>query len=595
MRFGPLTTVSFVTVLLLVACGQTPGGPSNGGTQPDDDEVLIPPTTEVLDTEARDALVDVAGDGTLRFSATGGVVADLEPDDVIASEPSEAAPNGLLRKVTSVRQEGDETVVETVGAEIREAVHQGSISASMELDEGALEESIALQSGVRLQALTHDLDTDFGTDGRLQATGTVEIDPILDFDMGISCSRKVLGVCAEIPDLDVLVRLGIEESSDIELEAQEEADFDEEFPIAIHIFSPITFSIGPVPVVLTPILEIYLGAEGEASASLSFRTSQELTLSGGFEFNSDSGFRNISERTTDFEVGTIDFEASAEARAFVGARYEVLLYGVIGPFGALEAGPSLEAGQQGLPGGGDLLYAFEGCLTGTVGIDSVDVLDLSYDAELFDLCVTFAEEENNDPGVNIRLPTADSEIFQGEQVTVRANAFDADGHDAVCEWTSSRGEDPLAGVGCEGTTTFSSLGTRALSVTATDPFGATATDTVTIDVEPAPFILVQIHQPTEDDNFRPDGTITLEGSAAGGTEPHTLEWSGELATSDPQQVDIGTDSSLTWTPEDDLTFDDCFDGDDTGALFELTLHATDAEGRTEQRSIEFFIGRICIS
>lgn len=594
MRSGPMIVASLLAVLLLAACSQSPGGPSNGGNQPDDDEVLIPPTTKVLDAGARAALVDVDGDGTLRFAATNGVVADLEADDVIASEPAAAAPNGLLRKVTNVRQEGGETVVETVGAEIREAIHQGSISASIDLDEADLEESLALQSGVRVQAFTHDLDTDFGTDGRLQATGTVEIDPILDFDMGISCNRKVLGVCAEIPDLDVLVRLGVEQSSDVELEGQEASDFDEEFLIALHQFSPITFSIGPVPVVLTPQLEIYLGAEGEVSASLSFRTSQELTMAGGFEFNSDSGFRNLSERASDFEVGTIDFEASAEARAFVGARYQVLLYGVIGPFGALEAGPSLEADLQGLPGAGTLLWAFEACLTGTVGINSVDVLDLQYDAELFDLCATFAEEENSDPGVNIRLPTEDSQIFEGEQVTLRANTFDTDGHDVDCEWSSSRGEDPLAGVGCEGTTTFSSLGTRTLTVTATDPLGASDTDTVTIDVEPAPDILVQIHEPVPPaGGFRPDDTIPLEGSAQGGAEPHTLEWSGEIEMSDVQQVDIGTGSSLTWTPEDDLAFDDCFDGDD-GGIFELTLQATDAEGRTEQRSIEFFIGHICI-
>ncbi len=241
-----------------------------------------------------------------------------------------------------------------------------------------------------------------------------------------------------------------------------------------------------------------------------------------------------------------------------------------------------------------MLWELEGCLTGTVGIDSVDVLDLQYDSELFDLCTTFADEGNNDPGVNIRLPQADSEIFDGEEVVLRASAFDTDGHEVTCQWSSSRGEDPLAGVGCEGTTIFSSLGARTLTVTATDPLGATDTDSVTIDVQPAPTILVQIHQPTEDDNFVPGETITLEGSAQGGTEPHALQWSGELQTSTVQPVDIGTGSTLAWTPEDDLVFNDCFDGDDTGAFFELTLEATDGEGRTESRTIEFFIGRICI-
>lgn len=575
-------------VLLLAACGQPP--PGGGGN---DGEVLVPPTTEVLDDDARNALLEMDAEGTLTFDGTAGVADGLEIDDVVVARPASAAPEGLLRRVTAVRTDGGRTIVETTGAELIDAVHEGSLSVSVALDASDLESSVALQSGVEVQDLSHTIDTDFGTGGLLEASGTVAIAPILDLDIGISCDDKVFGICAEIPDLDVRVRVGLNETADVTLEGSEELDFDEEFPIAAHEFAPLTFSIGPVPVVLTPRLEVYLTASGSLSAELSFRAEQDLALAAGFAFDSDTGFEDISETTTSFEPGRVDFVGEAEAFAAVGGRYQLRLYGVIGPFGSIEAGPRVRANASGLPGTGSLLWELEGCLVGTVGIDSVDVLDLQYDSELFDLCATFADEGNSDPGVNIRLPQADSEIFDGEEVVLRASAFDDDGHAVTCAWSSSRGEDPLAGVGCEGTTTFSSLGTRTLAVTATDPLGATATDSVTIDVQPAPTILVQIHQPTEDDAFVPGDTLTLEGSAAGGTEPHTLEWSGQLEMSTVQQVDIGTGSPLQWTPEDDLVFDDCFEGDD-GGIFELTLSATDAEGRTEQRTIEFFIGHVCI-
>jgi len=322
--------------LLLASCGQ-PGGGGN------DDEVLIPPTTEVLDDEARSDLAEVDADGTLTFDAGAGIADTLEADDVVVAQPAAAAPEGLLRRVTAVRTLGDEVIVETTSAEPIEAVHEGSLSVSVPLDANDLRSSMALHSGVEVQDLSHTIDSDFGTKGALRASGTVAIDPILDLDIGIRCDDEVLGVCVEIPDRAVRVRVGLNEMADVTLEGREDLDFDEELPIAAHEFAPLTFSIGPVPVVLTPRLELYLTAAGSLSAELTFRTEQDLTLAAGFAFDSDSGFEDISETTTSFEPGAVDFAGEADAHAAVGGRYQLRLYGVIGPFGALEASPRLQA------------------------------------------------------------------------------------------------------------------------------------------------------------------------------------------------------------------------------------------------------------
>ena len=129
--------------LLLASCGQ-PGGGGN------DDEVLIPPTTEVLDDEARSDLAEVDADGTLTFDDGAGIADTLEADDVVVAQPAAAAPEGLLRRVTAVRTLGDEVIVETTGAELIEAVHEGSLSVSVPLDANDLRSSMALHSGVEV-------------------------------------------------------------------------------------------------------------------------------------------------------------------------------------------------------------------------------------------------------------------------------------------------------------------------------------------------------------------------------------------------------------------------------------------------------------
>ena len=576
--------LSLLVILLLTACGQQP--PSGPGTA----EVLIPPTTKVLEPTDRQGLLEVRADGTMVFSAASGIANRLEADDVVVSEPASAAPMGLLRKVTSVREAGDVVIVTTVGAELREAVHEGSLSVTLDLDEADLEGSLALRSGVAVQGLGHTIDTDFGTGGRLQVTGSLDIDPILDLDIGISCSRKVLGICIAIPDLNVLVKVGFEETADLSIVGSENFDFDEEFAIARHDFKPVTFSIGPIPVVLTPRLDLFLTTSGSLTGDLSFTADQSLTLAGGFSFDSDTGFDDIVQNESSFDHGNVAFDGEASARASVGGRFQIRLYGVVGPFGSLEGGPRLEGSHQGLTGPGTVLWTLEGCLTGTVGIDSVDVLNLQYSTELFDACATFANHENQAPSVFILAPVEGSQRFVGEDVTLRASTSDPDGHAVACEWTSSVADASFPVSGCETSVVFATAGSRTLTLTGTDPAGATDSDTVTITVDPAPDILVTISNPEEGRGIPIDEPTTLQGSASGGVEPYTFSWSVAPHPTSEEIHQIGPGASRDWTPNE--TFEQL---DELCAVMfpRLILDVIDADGFEGTRTIDIMVGGIC--
>lgn len=581
-------------MLLLAACTQQP--PSDPRPDPGGDanlEVLIPPTTKVLDTVARDALLTFDDQGTLRFASESGVAGGLEIGDVVVSEPTAAAPFGLLRKVSTVGVAGQDIMVETVGAELREAVHQGSLSVSLELNERDLVRSTALQPGIEVQGFDYTIDTDFGTGGALRATGTVSVQPVLDLDLSLTCNERIGPLCVELPDLSMLFKVGLIETADLTIGGNESSSFDEEFVIASHDFAPITFTISVFPIVLTPRLEVYLTASGTISADLSFIAEQDLTLVGGFTYHDDRGFRNVSQSTVAFDRGNADFEGRAEVGAAVGARFQVFLYDLVGPFGALEAGPRIRADQAGLTGSATTLWALQGCVTGIVGLRSIPLLDLAYETDLFGRCVAFASETNDPPNVLIQSPIAATQIFVGDDVTLRGEAFDPNGHGVACTWTSSDAGDSIPGTDCTRQVAFATTGIRTLTLRGTDAAGASDVDTVSVNVQPQPAIRVTVTNPEEQQNVSSvDETHQLTGSASGGEGPYAFEWTIAYPTDrngvGGETFEIGPGSLRPWIPAQTLDVDDC-----RPAFARLDLSVTDAGGFPGGRSVLISFGRIC--
>lgn len=569
-------------LLLLAACTQPPSG--GVGT----DEVIIPATTKVLSVEAREGLLDVDVQGTLRFASESGVADDLEANDVIVSEPTDAAPEGLLRKVTSVRLEGGEVVVETVGAELREAVHQGSLSVRLELDEGDLIGSTALQPGIEVQAFDYAIDSDFGTNGAFRATGTLNVRPTVDLDIDISCG----GFLCSSPNLGLNFKIGLIETANLKIEGSDTLALDERFVIARHDFAPITFSISFVPIVIKPQLEIYLNGSGTVSGELLFLAEQDLTVIGGFTYHSDDGFRNVSQSTVSFDNGAADFAGEAVAGAAVGGRFELYLYGLLGPYGALEAGPRFQANQSGLPGTSTTLWELEGCVTGLIGLDSIPVLGLEHEATLFGRCTTFASETDEAPTVLIQSPTAGTQIFVGDGVTLVGLEFDPNGHAVECVWTSNVAGDPLPAAGCTTQISFATAGSRTLTLTGTDSAGTSDTDAVTLQVSAPPLVLVSVTNPINQQELKASEAIVLTGSASGGLQPYVFNWSIVFPTdangSGGQTFGIGPGASRAWIPDQTLDVDDC---DPT--FGKMILDVTDENGFVGSRSVLVSFGRIC--
>ena len=189
--------------------------------------------------------------------------------------------------------------------------------------------------------------------------------------------------------------------------------------------------------------------------------------------------------------------------------------------------------------------------------------------------------ENTAPSVTITRPTAGESIFGGVPFTLKGTAFDTNepGQDIACSalrWTSSNPADAFPVTGCEVAVTFATLGSRTLTLRATDPQGLSTTGSVTINViEPPdnlpPAVSVTSPQNGLDINFFE--ALSLAGTATDpeGNTPLSFQWIANWGAGD---VVIGNTRTMSWVPDDTIPFE-C----DKTFNIRLTLRVTDSLGR----------------
>jgi hypothetical protein len=385
----------FLALALVLLSLPGEAGPNGaGGTLPGR-PALVRTGVHVLDAQALGRLARVEpGTSALAFEAATPTLRRLSTGDVIVAGVAPSTPRGLLRRVTRVERRDGRLVVETAPAGLEDVFWSAHVRhrarmlpADVALARAEVEGLVVPDAATQawspgpiefelLDVVLFDLDGDPATTGdQVRATGTLGAEPSFDLDVDISWGR--------VRRLEFTNRTRL--YATLELDARASASFSHTVTVATVQFAPVTLMIGPIPLVLTPVLDVHVGASGSVSAQLRTSVTAATSVAAGLVYEDERwrGFADLPDGLEDVELDWRRPEASGQASAEVlaGPQLTLLLYDLGGPYasvyGYAAAGVTLEPPAWALDVGvrGNLGVAVRTPGTGDLARYGVEVFD----------------------------------------------------------------------------------------------------------------------------------------------------------------------------------------------------------------------------
>lgn len=316
----------------------------NNETEPEPEqsyEVIVNPITKIMDIETRNAITAIdTSNFTFTFNGNSALLSELELGDILVDSASDMAKYGYLRKVTKITDSKGELIIETEQGKLAEAVPQGSIRFESNKLKHSQLQSIELAKGVsflssddsKFQAFDFEYniemhDPDYPNE-KIMILGhaSFSLETIIKFDWTFALDWDFVEV-----DL-FKTAIKIEQAASIEAHAQNGAAIQERISFAKMVFTPWTFSVGPVPVTVSPQIELFIEASGAVGASFNTFVTEKYSGEIGLEYTSEDGWNGIGESDADITFLPPALYAGCGFQTHVGPEAKLLFYGVAGPF-----------------------------------------------------------------------------------------------------------------------------------------------------------------------------------------------------------------------------------------------------------------------
>jgi uncharacterized protein (TIGR02145 family) len=261
------------------------------------------------------------------------VLDSLNVGDIMVSTNGD----GFLRKIESIDIQGDSGILVTSEVSLEEIIDLGQLSYEQNLLSDSIE-SIELAEGVQLitspkkgaalgielsfsQILFDDDKKDETTGDQVRIEGSFAMNGTLRLDWEIDSVLKYL-----------LFEFGVEQSTDLNLSVGLLGLSYEPEPKKIGTinFKRMTIFIGGFPVIIRPVLDLYLGFEAGANFSVETGISQTSFVKTGVVYENKEF---VSYKESDFNIEPIapQFTGEANVRAYIQPEIKAKIYGTIAP------------------------------------------------------------------------------------------------------------------------------------------------------------------------------------------------------------------------------------------------------------------------
>ena len=480
----------------------------------------------------------------------------IEVGSVLVADVSPSTPVGLLATATSI--EG--VVVHATEAGLADAIKQGEFLMEQQFTAADVRSQVlapgvvSRDPGIQPQAfggsartgvsMSPSLGGNFGFNYAIDSEIVAGVRAVGNVGLDLGCGayggltwKKVWGVPVYPNGVYFEAKCSATQDGALTLVGSAGISVEKSVQVAQINLSPITFFIGPVPVVLVPVIDISVDAKGKLSAEMSVGASEHFGAVVGINYS--GGIHVIKDFSSGFDKQVSTGSARLSLEAGLSVTESVLLYGIVGPaltetlYLRLEGKPKPEAPVWCLTGG----------LKGSAGLHiDLGVKEIHWGPEqVFDEGTELGCAPDQAPELSLNLPRLN--VFPGTSSSPAQFAGKGeDPEDGALPITWSSDRDGSLGTTKPGetlTVAKLSLGNHVITGTVTDSKGhVTSKTTAVTAVDGSPVVSFEVRDAVG--NFTP-------GSSLSGLQGDTLYIRALMAS--PLPLSLGTGcfgSTATW-------------------------------------------------